>query len=43
MDIEKALQEDPNAFAYDEVYDKVQAEKIEKDAAEKANVDRKVT
>ena len=42
LEIDKALQEDPNVYEYDNIYDDIKANKIEKDVKEKNKQDKKV-
>jgi hypothetical protein len=42
MEIEKALEQDPNAFDYDAVYDEMQSEKAEKVSQLSKKDDKKV-
>nr|KAG5700393.1 hypothetical protein BaRGS_029645 [Batillaria attramentaria] len=41
LDIDKALQEDPSVYEYDNIYDDIQAKKITTDTKEAHKVDKK--
>ena len=43
LDIDKALEEDPNVFEYDNVYDDMQGKKAEQAKAKSRTVDKKVS
>ena len=42
LEIDKALQEDPNVYEYDDIYDKLQAEKVSTNVKEANRKDKKV-
>jgi coiled-coil domain-containing protein 55 len=43
LEIDKALQEDPNIYEYDDIYDDIKDVKVKTDVKEKNKQDRKVS